>query len=368
MKQIRVIDAGYVSALESMAIFHAVAEVMENGDDPVITLVNPTEPFVSVGLHQDIEQEVDVDYCQRNDLLVVRRDVGGGAVYLNRDQMFFHFVYPHQQAPARVEAIYSYFIEPVLATYHALGVQANFRPINDIHVNGRKIGGTGSARINDATVMVGSFMFDFDTETMVQCLKVNSEKFRDKLRQGMSDYMTTLTRELGTPPERETVKQLFLGAIDRHLGRTPIASELTGKEQEALVEVRKLMLDPDWLHQKGRKLVETGVKIAAGTYLVEGVHKARGGLIRARMLTREHVVTDLEFSGDFTVFPADGIERLSQRLVHLRLPENAANAAEIDALDAAIGMAMKDLGLDIPGVESSDFRSAMLSGQHREPR
>jgi lipoate-protein ligase A len=364
MKQIRVIDAGYVPALESMAIFHAVAEAMEAGDDPVLTLVNPTEPFVSVGLHQDIEQEVDVDYCRKNELLIVRRDVGGGAVYLNRDQMFFHFVYPHQQAPARVEAIYSYFIEPVLSTYHALGVQANFRPINDIHVNGRKIGGTGSARINDATVMVGSFMFDFDTETMVQCLKVSSEKFRDKLRQGMSDYMTTLTRELGVPPTRDAVKKLFLESVDRHLGRTPVESILNGKEQQALEEVRRTMLDPEWLQQKGRKMVETGVKIAAGTYLVEGVHKARGGLVRARMLTREHVVTDLEFSGDFTVFPADGIDQLAARLLNLRLPEDS----ETEALDAAIAAAMNDLGLDIPGVEAADFRTAMMSGQHREMR
>jgi lipoate-protein ligase A len=49
-------------------------------------------------------------------------------------------------------------------------------------VAGRKIGGTGAASIGEATVMVGSFMFDFDTETMSRCLKVPSEKFRDKLK------------------------------------------------------------------------------------------------------------------------------------------------------------------------------------------
>lgn len=366
MKQIRVIDAGYVSALESMAIFHAVAEVMGPEDDPVLTLVNPTEPFVSVGLHQDIDLEVDVEFCQNNNLLIVRRDVGGGAVYLNRDQMFFHFVYPYAQAPSRVEAIYSYFIEPVLETYKALGVPATFRPINDIHVNGRKIGGTGSARINDATVMVGSFMFDFDTETMVQCLKVSSEKFRDKLRQGMTDYMTTLTRELGTPPPREQVKSLFLEAVNRHLGRTPVASELTAKEQDALVQAKQVLMDEEWIHQKGRKMVNTGVKIAAGTYLVEGIHKARGGLIRARMLLRDHQVTDLEFSGDFTVFPAEGIEQLSARLIGLQLPDNGED--HLVELDATIAAAMEALALDIPGVEAKDFRTALLSGQHLEGR
>ena len=364
MKRIRVIDPGFVTPLESMAIFHAVAEAMEPDDEPVVTLVNPTQPFVSVGLHQDIDLEVDTAYCELHGLPVIRRDVGGGAVYLNRDQMFFHFVYPYKMAPARVEAIYSYFMAPVLATYQALGVPAVFRPVNDIHVNGRKIGGTGSARINNATVMVGSFMFDFDMDTMAQCLKVSSEKFRDKLRQGMQDYMTTLTRELGQPPERAEVKRLFLNYIEEHLGVKPEESGLTAAEQEALVEVRALLQDPEWVHQKGRRLVSTGVKISAGTYLVEGVHKAKGGLIRARMLTRDSVLEDVEFSGDFTVLPADGIERLAERLRGATLPVSAEGDAA--KLQGHIAHEMTALGLDIPGVEAKDFLAAFMHGLHRE--
>jgi lipoate---protein ligase len=364
MKRIRVIDAGYVEPLESMAIFHAVAEAMKADDDPVVTLVNPTRPFVSVGLHQDIEQEVDAAWCDSHSLPVIRRDVGGGAVYLNRDQMFFHFVYPYRLAPARVEAIYAHFMAPVLATYQALGVPAVFRPVNDIHVNGRKIGGTGSARIHDATVMVGSFMFDFDMDTMAQCLKVSSEKFRDKLRQGMRDYMTTLTRELGQAPERERVKQLFLAAIETHLGLRPEESELTPRERQALVSVRELLQDPEWTHQKGRRMVNTGVKIAAGTYLVEGVHKAPGGLIRSRMLTRDFILEDIEFSGDFTVFPADGVQRLAERLRGAVLPPSSESDAA--KLQAHIAAEMADLELDIPGVGAADFLSAMMQGLHRE--
>ncbi|AHE98063.1 lipoyl protein ligase domain-containing protein [Thioalkalivibrio paradoxus] len=364
MKRIRVLDAGFVSPVESMAIFHAVAEVMAADDDPVVILVNPTRPFVSVGLHQDIEQEVDTAYCEAQGLPVIRRDVGGGAVYLNRDQMFFHFVYPHRLAPARVEAIYAQFVAPVLATYQALGVPAVFRPVNDIHVNGRKIGGTGSARINDATVMVGSFMFDFDVDTMAKCLKVSSEKFRDKLRQGMHDYITTLTRELGQAPERERVKTLFLDAAETHLGLKPEASDLTDAERAALVEARELLQDPEWTLQSGRRVVASGVKIAAGTYLVEGMHKAPGGLIRTRILTRDNVVDDIEFSGDFTVFPSDGIQRLAERLRGAVLPTSAE--ADAARLQGRIATAMSDLGLDIPGVGAGDFLGAILQGLHRE--
>ena len=364
MKRIRVIDPGYVSPFEAMATFHAIAETMQMTDDPVVTLVNPLAPFVSVGLHQDIEQEVDTDYCTRHELPIIRRDVGGGAVYLNRDQMFFHFVYPYRMAPIRVEEIYRYFIAPVLATYQALGVPAVFRPVNDIHVNGRKIGGTGSARINEATVMVGSFMFDFDMDTMVRCLKVSSEKFRDKLRQGMQDYMTTLTRELGTPPTRDQVKSLFLEAIAEHLQVQPEASVLTDVERKALAGVIDLLQDPEWIQQKGRRMVGSGVKIAAGTYLVEGVHKARGGLLRCRLLTRDERIEDLEFSGDFTVFPANGMELLVESLLGLQLPAEAD--ADLAGVTEAVAAAMAKNGLDIPGVEPEDIVAVLLQGLHRE--
>ena len=114
--------------------------------------------------------------------------------------MFFHFMYPRAKAPEYAVNLYPMFIEPAVRTYRQLGVDAEYRPINDIQVAGRKIGGTGAASIGEATVMVGSFMFDFDTATMARCLKVPSEKFRDKLKTTLDDYMTTMAKELAEVP------------------------------------------------------------------------------------------------------------------------------------------------------------------------
>ena len=153
-------------------------------------------------------------------LPVIRRQVGGGAVYLDRNQMFFHFIYPRDKAPQYAANLYPLFCEPAVRTYRDFGVAAEYRPINDIQVAGRKIGGTGAASIGEATVMVGSFMFDFDTATMARCLKVPSEKFRDKLKTTLDDYMTTMTRELATVPSRDDVKARFLKHCAAVLGVT----------------------------------------------------------------------------------------------------------------------------------------------------
>ena len=71
------------------------------------------------------------------------------------------------------------------------------------------------------------------------------------------------------------------------------------------------------------KLVELGVKIAAGTHLTESMHKAKGGLIRAHLLARDGKVAELMLSGDFTCLPPDGIDRLAEKLHGAPLEQDA---------------------------------------------
>ncbi|MFP4181757.1 biotin/lipoate A/B protein ligase family protein [Thiohalospira sp.] len=355
--RLRVLDFDYQSAYRSQAVYHGVAHAMGPDDDPVVTLVNPEDPYVCVGLHQDVELEVDQAWCQEQGLPIIRRHVGGGAVYLDRDQLFFHFIYPMARAPRFVADIYVHFIEPVLRTYRRFGIPATFRPVNDIHVEGRKIGGTGAATIGEATVMVGSFMFDFDVEAMARSLRVPSEKFRDKLRSGMADYITTFRRELGEPPSREAVRDTFLEEVAAALEVTPELDEPGPEEQASIAEQEQALQDPEWTWQQGRKFVEGGVKIAAGTHLTEGAHKAEGGLLRARLLEKDDHIVELGLSGDFTVFPEDGIDRLAVALHGQPVDE--------EGLTAAAAQAMGALGLDIPGVGPEDVVAAILAALHR---
>src|SRR5215471_2508365 len=254
----RVIDAGDVSAVRSQAIWYGVAARMQAESPPTLTLVNSLEPYVCIGLHQDAGIEVDTGYCRANGIAVLRRRLGGGAVYLDRDQLIFHFIWPRRQAPGRAALLYPRFIEPVLRTYRALGIAAVYRPVNDIQVERRKIGGTAAAILEEATVLGGMFLFDFDTATMARCLKVPSEKFRDKLQVTLDSYVTSMRRLLPAVPSRATVKDLFLRHVGQCLGVAPQESALTEIEAAAVAAEAALMIDPAWLHRAGRRLVPAG--------------------------------------------------------------------------------------------------------------
>jgi lipoate-protein ligase A len=79
MKSIRLLDLGDVAPLRSQTVYHAIAYAMTEQSPDTIILVSPTQPYVCVGYHQDLEKEVDLAYCQAHGLPVVRREVGGGA-------------------------------------------------------------------------------------------------------------------------------------------------------------------------------------------------------------------------------------------------------------------------------------------------
>jgi lipoate-protein ligase A len=351
--RLRVIDFGLVSALRSQAVYHGVAETILADSDAVLTLASPEQPYVCVGIHQEVAKEVDEEFCNSKGLPIIRRHVGGGAVYLDRNQLFTHFIYPRNKAPEFATNLYPLFIEPVVRTYQELGVDAQYRPINDIQVKGRKIGGTGAASIGEATLLVGSFMFDFDTETMAHSLKVPSEKFRDKLKQTLSDYMTTMKKELPELPSRDHVKVRFLAHCADVLGVEVVEDKPTAAELAAIDKAEKMLADPDWTYQQGKKLVELGVKIAAGTHLTESTWKAPGGLVRVHLLGRDGKIENLMISGDFTCLPPDGVDKLTARLTGAPLV--------LEPLLETIEDVVRDLGLQMPGVSAFDLATAIVA-------
>ena len=347
---IRLLDLAPVSPIRSQSIYHAVGYAMGSGSPDTIMLVSPNAPYVSIGRHQDANREVDLEYCTDHGYPVIRREVGGGAVYLDGNQLFTQWIFGAEHLPATVEARFELYIDSLIKTYRALGIAADYRPINDIHVNGRKIGGTGAARMDRAEVVVGSLMFDFDTATMAQVLRVPSEKFRDKVRQTLDDYMTTMRRELGEPPARTEVVAAYLAACAEVLGRPIVPGELRADELALAEEFDARFATRAWL-EEGGGLRRPGVKIHEGVRLGEGAYKAAGGLIRCIATVRDERLDDVAFSGDFTALPASVPADLDAVLVGCELDEAA--------LLARVTSYYERVSPEIPGVSPSDWVAAV---------
>jgi lipoate-protein ligase A len=352
MDPIRLLDLGFVSPLHSQTVYHAVGHAMAAGSPDTIILVSPNRPYVCVGYHQDQRKEVDLDYCHAHGLPVYRREVGGGAVYLDEGQLFLQWAFHHGRLPADLEARFECYVRPLVETYRALGIPAYLRPVNDVHVHGKKIGGTGAAQMGIAEIVVGSFMFTFDKATMASVLKVPSEKMRDKVFQSLEQYMTTIQEQLGVLPDRDAVKRIYVERCTETLGRELVPGELTAGERSLMAEIDIRFSSDEWLCAKG-SLSRSGVKIHEDVQVVEGALKAPGGMIRATVRLREDRIDALELSGDFTMFPAAALVALQE----------AAFGATLNrtALLERFAAMYQDLTIQSPGLTPDDLASAVVA-------
>lgn len=357
MDPIRLIDLGTVSPVRSQSIFHAIGYALRPDGPDTILLVSPDAPYVSIGRHQDADREVDLDYCRKLGYPVIRREVGGGAVYLDGNQLFTQWIFQAERLPATVEERFVIYSEALVRTYRALGIAADYRPINDIHVAGRKIGGTGAARMDRAEVLVGSLMFDFDIDTMARVLKVPSEKFRDKVYQSLAEYMTTMRRELGEPPPRQTVVDAYIASCSAVLGRSVEPGNLRADEIALAEELDRRFASDEWLHEAGG-LRRAGVRIHQDVRVGEGTHKAAGGLIRCVCRLRGDRLDDVGFSGDFTARPTTMPAELEADLRGSELTD-AALLAVVDAYYTRVRP-------EIPGVTPHDWVAAILAATTTE--
>ncbi len=349
---IRVIDAGAVSSVRSQTIYHAIGYALGPDGPDTIVLVTSAQPYVSIGFHQEADKELDLDACRRLGLRVVRREVGGGAVYLDSNQVFTQWIFHPDRLPAHLDERYRLYAGPLVETYRSLGIEAEYRAVNDIHVQGRKIGGTGAARMDAAEAVVGSLMFDFDHDAMAQVLKVPSEKMRDKVAASLKEYVTTLHRELGAEPDREEVIERYLDACSAALGRPLERGEPTEVELRKAAELDERFASDEWTFRKHGHAV-AGIKIHEDVHVYEGVHKAPAGLVRITAVVRAGEIDDLTISGDFTVLPQDRVDRIEKELIGAPAREEAVVARVADLFEL--------LEIDAPGLEPADVGRAFAN-------
>ena len=342
----RLYNLGKVPWNESQLIYHALAELGQEA----LSLVSPATHYVCIGFHQDLEQEVDLEYCSANHIPVFRRDLGGGAVYLDGNQLFFQLILKKDNpaVPKRKDTFYKKFLQPIINVYRQIGIPAEYKPINDVIVGTRKISGTGAGEIGDCIVFVGNLILDFNYETMARVLKVPDEKFRDKIHKTLKDNISTIRRELGEKEaaqwDEDSLNNLMAEEFRKLLGPMK-PCERDEELQSKMYDLRTRMINDDWLHQKIKQKEGCDVKIRAGINVVHKMHKALGGLIRADFEVIEGKFANTHLSGDFFCFPEEAVEWF----------EDSLEGQPIEEAQGILSKIYSGKDIDTPGIGVDDW-------------
>jgi lipoate-protein ligase A len=276
---VRTIDFGSTSAVRSQSVWHALAAGMGPGDRPVLSFVQPDEPYVCLGYHRALA-EVDTEYCRAHGLPVLRRMVGGGPVYLDAQQHFFQVSLPSSAVPARRSAALAQLLSPAVAALRSLGVPAVLDPFGEISRDGAKVCGHGAGQVRDGVTVVGNLITGFTHERATRVLRL-SRQVRGEVLGLMRSYVSA------TPVDVDRWKDAMTREYASHFGTASRPSRMRPDEEEHLARYDRLLADPGFVagHERPRRAVRT-VKVRAGVW----VHEWRRGRRRVVVTVADGVV------------------------------------------------------------------------------
>jgi lipoate-protein ligase A len=309
MKTWRVIDTGLRPAAENIALNRALLEARQAHEAPSTLRFLRFTPSALLGFHQSAEQELNLEYCREQGVAIQRRITGGGAIYFDDTQLGWE-LYLHRQdlGCADMQTITRRICEAAARGIQALGVDAKFRPRNDIEVDGRKISGTGGAFDGDALMYQGTLLIQFDVEKMLRVLRIPAEKLSDKALASARERVANLADLLGHVPALEAVQAKLTAAFAAEFGVAFAPGELSVREQTRFDAALAEIDTDDWVHILHRPL--------SAMPMLEAAHKFSGGLVRVSVAYDRATqrIKQLWFSGDFFVSPRRTIADLEAQL------------------------------------------------------
>jgi lipoate-protein ligase A len=261
----RWIDVGRVAPLDFHATYTGLAYAQTRGAAPIVVCGRPG-PHVSLGQSQtlaEVEASVDVP--------VIRRALGGGAVWVDENQLSYAIVAPLALAPPRHDDWHRWALAPAVATFASFGLAVE-QVDEDLWLRGKKIAGSGAATLGVSAVVASSFLMRFPRQAFADAMAAPSTAYRERVRHGLSAAMTDWESE-APPPTFAVLSTAFAREVEREFGWNVEASLPTREETAAIADWRAELAEP--IERGDLRRVRDGIKLNARLSVVADGDGAR---------------------------------------------------------------------------------------------
>jgi lipoic acid synthetase/lipoate-protein ligase A len=210
MKHVVLPDAEH----RSLAFYLAMEEFVASKYDDEAFFVWRVEPTVIIGRNQDLEAEVNMEYCLTHGVHIVRRRSGGGCVYSDLGNIMISYV----SRRGEVSAVFDRYLSALTACLCSLGLPAEKSGRNDVLVDGRKVSGNAFHQLPDRSIVHGTLLYDTDMEALEEAIRPPVEKLerhgvasvRQRVR-NISDIVLHLDRPNEAMKSVEAMEEYLIG-------------------------------------------------------------------------------------------------------------------------------------------------------------
>ncbi len=246
----RLVDTDLADPAWTAALDEAILEAKSRDLVPdTLHLYRRERPAITIGRFQRVEEVVDLEACRRAGVPVIRRSSGGGAIYTDEHQLIYGITLKGRGWT--VEEGLERMAEPVVEAVRGSGVEAIFRPKNDVMaktMNGgfRKISGCAQVRRRSAVLQHGTIIMSMDRGLAFRLLKVDEEVLELKGLKRAEDAVTSL-QEIGAEVDLSMLKARLVSAFTDLIGEELVPDVPTqGEIKEATKLVASRYRNDEW--------------------------------------------------------------------------------------------------------------------------
>lgn len=281
--------------------------------DEEILLFYINKDSIIVGKNQNTYEEINTNYVEENEIKVVRRFSGGGAVYHDLNVLNFCFITEDDGDSFRD---FKKFTQPVIDALHKMGVDgAELRGRNDLVIGDKKFSGNAMYTKNGRMTAHGTLMFDSQIDAVVNALRPKKHKLESKGIKSIRSRVTNIKPFMDDEYQNLSTKEF----------RDRLLLNIYGVDN--LSDVKEYVLtDADW-----EKIDKFAAKYTSNwewnygkspkfdlerTERVEGV-----GTVEVKLDVAQGMITAIKIYGDF--FGMGEISDIENKLVGIKYDANS---------------------------------------------
>jgi lipoate-protein ligase A len=235
----RLVDADYRDdPFLNMSVEEAIPRAVGEGASPNTVRFWHNANTIVLGCFQSAQLEVNFNACKQTGTQVVRRFTGGGAVYHDAGNLNYAISLKkgHPLVPdSDLQQVFRRLSEGAVEGLKSLGVNAEFQPINDIQVGGRKVSGAAGSVRWGTVFHHGCILVASDLAILGKVLNVPSVKLADRHVASVQKRVTTVRDELQKDVSTRDVRNAIVRGIENNYNVRLSEGELS-KSEMALVK------------------------------------------------------------------------------------------------------------------------------------
>lgn len=247
--------ARYVPLIEAgperqMAIDEALLRTYDKGGKkPIFRFFRFKPSSITLGYTQSVKETIDEEKCRQEGIPFVRRITGGGTVFHDYDGEITYSLVT-EKSHDNIEKSFEKNLQPIIDTLKKLGLDAKFKPYNDILVGKKKISGSAQRRGKIGMLQHGTLMYATDLKKLSKILKLDEEKLKKKGAESFLDLVTTIEDEKGETPSPEKLVEMMKEEYEKHFGGEVEEETLTEEEKMLTSRFEDRYSSKSWTYDK----------------------------------------------------------------------------------------------------------------------